>query len=175
MAYKHDAEHNVAKTSPFWQGFISIGSVFFSKYVLKTTFEAMAHILKLITVTFVIEHYGVKFLFLCRNVIFNEILSISDHIFLSLFFSWTRLVNGSKSGSQVAKITQFCFSNVQHWFQYLHISIWCHKNVAYEQKWFFPYNANLWNAPKPRWRQIFTIAFIKVLLINEHRGTVKHS
>jgi len=40
----------------------------------------MAHILKLITITFVIENYEVKFLFLCRDVIFNEILGISDNI-----------------------------------------------------------------------------------------------
>jgi len=137
----------------------------------------MAHILKLITITFVIENDGVKFLFLCWNVIFNEILSISDHISLSLIFSWTRLINGSTSGGQVAKITQICCSKVQNWFQYIHISIWCHKNVAYEQKWFFSYKANLWNAPKPHWRQICTIiiAFIEVLFINELRGTVKHS
>ena len=137
------------------------GVFFSSKNVLIITFETMAHILKII-ITFVIENYEVKFLFLCLGVIFNEILGISDHI-----FSWTRLVNCSKSGGQVAKITKICFSKVHHWFQYTHISIWCQKNVANEQKWFlFSYKAKIRNAPKPRWRQFFTIASIEVLFIN---------
>ena len=81
----------------------------------------MAYILKLITITFVFENYKVKFLFLCRDVIFNEILGISDHVSFQYFSA--RMVKASKSGGQVAKITQICFIKVQHWFQYLHISI----------------------------------------------------
>jgi len=53
MIYEHDAEHDVAKTSQFWRDFMSIRSVFLYKYVLKITFETMAHVLKLITITFV--------------------------------------------------------------------------------------------------------------------------
>ena len=54
---------------------MSIRYVFLLKYVLKIIkFGTMAHTLKLTTITFVIENYEVKFFFLCRNVIFNEIL-----------------------------------------------------------------------------------------------------
>jgi len=135
----------------------------------------MTDILKLITITFVIITYKVKYFFRCRDVIFIEILGILIHIFLSVIFSWIRLVKGSKSGGQKAKITQICFSKVQHWLQYLCIFIWCQKNVAHEEKCFFSYEANIWNVPKPRWRQFFTFAFIEVLLINKHTDTVKHS
>jgi len=103
----------------------------------KITFETLIYILKLITITFVIKNYEVEFLFLCRDVICNLILGISDHIFLSVIFSWIRLVKRSKSGGHVAEITQICFSKVQHWFHYLHISIWCQNNVAHEEKRFF--------------------------------------
>jgi len=133
------------------------------KICFKITFETLIYILKLITITFVIKNYEVEFLFLCRDVIFNEILGISDNIFLSVIFSWKRLVKGSKSGDHVAKTTQICFSKVQHWFHCLHISIWCQNNVAHEEQWFFiSYKANIWNAPKPCWRQFFTIACIEV-------------
>jgi len=145
------------------------------KICFKITFETLIYILKLITITFVIKTYEVEFLFLYRDVIFNEILGISDHIFLSVIFSWIRLVKGSKSGGHVAKTTQICFSKVQHWFHYLHNSIWCQNNVAHEEKWFiFSYKANIWNAPKPCWRQFFTFACIEILFINKHKGTVKH-
>jgi len=45
------------------------------------------YILKLITIIVVFKNYEVEFLFLCRDVISNEILGISDHIFLSVIFS----------------------------------------------------------------------------------------
>jgi len=118
-------------------GFYVNTKCFSLKICFKITFETLIYILKLITITFVIKNYEVEFLFLCRDVIFNEILDISDHIFLSVIFSWIRLVRGSKSEGHVAKTTQICFSKVQHWFHYLHISIWCQNNVAHDEKWFF--------------------------------------
>jgi len=39
---------------------------------------------------------------------FNEILGISDPIFLSVIFSSIILVKGSKSGGQVVKTDQIC-------------------------------------------------------------------
>ena len=120
------------KTSQFWRGFMSIRRVSL-KVCFKITFETLMYILKLITIIVVFKNYEVEFLFLCRDVISNEILGISDHIFLSVIFSWIRLVKGSKSGGHVAKTTQICFSKVQHWFHYLHISIWCQNNVAHKE------------------------------------------
>jgi len=55
---------------------------------------------------FVNINVEVEFLVLCRKVYFNEILGISEHIFLSVISSSIRLVKGSKSGGQVATIYQ---------------------------------------------------------------------
>ena len=89
MAYKHDAEHDVAKNVKILTGFYVNTECFSLKICLKKImiFETMSHILKPITITFVITNYEVEFLFLCRDVIFNEILGISNHIFLSVIFS----------------------------------------------------------------------------------------
>jgi len=125
------------KTSQFCRFFLCQCGVFFSKICFKVTFETMTYILKLITITLVIINYEVKYLFRCRDFIFNKILGISIHIFLSVIFSWIRLVKGNKSGSQMAEITQICFSKVQHWLQYFLIFIWCQTNVAHEEKCLF--------------------------------------
>ena len=76
MAYKHDAEH-VAKNVTNLTGFYVNMECFSLNICFKVTFDAMIYILKLITITFVIINYEVKYLFLCRDVIFNEILGIS--------------------------------------------------------------------------------------------------
>ena len=47
----------------------------------------MTYKLKYIKNTFVIINYEVKYLFRCRDVIFNKILGISIHIFLSVIFN----------------------------------------------------------------------------------------
>ena len=87
MAYKRDAEHDVAYNVTIMTGFYAKTECFSLKICFKITFETLIYILKLITITFVIKNYEVEFLFLCRDVIFNEILGISDHIFLSVIFS----------------------------------------------------------------------------------------
>jgi len=175
MAYKHDAEHDVAKNVTILPGFYVNAECFSLKICFKVTFETMIYILKLITITFVIINYEVKYLFRCRDVIFNKILGISIHIFLSVIFSWIRLVNGSKSGGQMAEITQICFSKVQHWLQYLRIFIWCQQNVAHEEKClFFHIRQTFGMCQNLAGVSFFTFAFIEVLLIKKHSGTVKH-
>jgi len=87
MVYKHDAEHGVAKNVTVLMGFYVNTECFSLKICFKVTFETMTYILKIITITCAIINNEVEFLFLCRDVIFNEILGISDHIFLSVNFS----------------------------------------------------------------------------------------
>jgi len=87
MAYKHDAEHDIAKNVTTLTGFYINVKCFSLKICFKVTFETMPFILKLITFTFVIINYEVKYLFRCRDVIFNEMLGISIHFFLLVIFS----------------------------------------------------------------------------------------
>jgi len=88
MVNKHDVGHDVAKNVTILTGFYVNTECFSLKICFKVIFVTMAYILKIIIIfTCAIINYEVEFLFLCRDVIFNEILGISDHIFLSVNFS----------------------------------------------------------------------------------------
>ena len=84
MAYKRDAEHDIAQNVTILTGFYVNTECLSLKICFKITFETLIHILNIITITFVIKNYALEFLFFCRDVICNEILGISDHIFLTL-------------------------------------------------------------------------------------------
>jgi len=84
------------------------------------------------------------------------------------------LVKRSKSGGQMAKITQMCFSKVQQ-STTLIFSFVAIRMLLTKKNKKISYKAKIWNVPKHRWCQFFTISFIEVLLVNKHRGTVKYS
>jgi len=85
--------------------------VFFSKDIFKVIFKTMS---TLITITFFNINYKVEFLFLCRKVVFNEIIGIQNHIFLSVIFSSIWVTKDTKASVQVAKINLIFFNKVQH-------------------------------------------------------------
>ena len=64
---------------------------------------------------------------------FNEILGISDPIFLSVIFSSIRLVKGSKYGGQVVKTDQICHEQSTAWLQYLYTFYLMPKHVSDEE------------------------------------------
>jgi len=83
---------------------------------------------------------------------FNEILGISDHIFLSVVFSSIRLVKCSKSGGQVNKTYQICYEqSIQHDFNTFLLLIDAKK---YFQQRILIFSTNLkannWNLPEQR-------------------------
>jgi len=72
---------------------------------------------------------------------FKEVLSISDHNFLSVIVSSIRLVTGSKSGGQVLK---------QHGFNTLILLLDANKKFLKANIDFLPFNAKNWNLTKQR-------------------------
>ena len=82
MAYKHDSEHDVTQDVTIEFFYVNTNWFFFSKDMFKNNIWDYATILKFITITSVNKTYKVEFVCLCREVIFNEILVISDAIFL---------------------------------------------------------------------------------------------
>ena len=87
-----------------------------------------------------------------------------------MVYSSIRLVKGSNSGCQVANINQFCFSKYNIAFNTLIFSfdakemLLTKKNDLFHLRQIFGIRQNVTGQ-----RQVFTIAFIKVVLVKTYR------
>ena len=99
MAYKDDAEHDFAKNVPILTGFDLNTECLFLKICFKVTFETMTYTYIKINNKYICHYtlWSWVFISLSGCYCFNEILGISDLIFLLVIIGWIRLVKGSKS------------------------------------------------------------------------------